>query len=146
MGASTAIIAAQATMAAASAVGQVKAGNSQQYISKAEATIDHAQNEFKLARTAATQSEEFRRNLASTVTLASARGGAGMARQFGSQAIGSFNQDIEAIKRAYLINDIQKQNKLAQAASNRSTSRLGAIAGFGTTVFGGPIKTGNSDF
>lgn len=136
MGATTALIAAQATMAAASAVGQHRAGAAQAETSRAEATITHAQQEFELARKAAVESEEYRRNLASTIASASGRGGASLARQFGGQAQASFGRDIEAINRAYRINDIQKQNKLAQAAALKSSTTLGAITGLGKDILG----------
>jgi len=136
MGVGGAVVAAQATMAAASAYNQHKAAGAQAETSRAEATITHAQQEHELARTAAAQSEEFRRGLASTLASASARGGAGMARQFGGQAIASYSEDMEAIKRAYTINDIQKQNKLAQAAALKSSTSIGALVGLGKDVIG----------
>lgn len=136
MGASTAIIAAQATMAAASAYGQKKAGAAQENISKAESTLTHAQQEFEIARKAAVEAETYRRDLATSVATASARGGAGMARQFGSQAQSSYARDVEAINRAYNINDIQKQNKEAQAAALKSTTTMGAVTGLAKDILG----------
>ena len=136
MGASAAIIGAQATMAAASAYGEHKAGKTQATISKTEAKIEHAKTEHELSRTAAVQSEEFRRNLASTVASASGRGGAGMVRQFGSQAFASYSEDMKAIERAYKLNDIRKQNAYAQANALKGSTTLRALTGFGKSVVG----------
>lgn len=142
MGVTGALIAAQATMAAASAYSQHQAAGAQAETSRAEATITHAQQEFEIARKAAVESEEYRRNLATTVATASARGGAGLARQFGGQAQSSFARDIEALNRAYKINDIQKQNKLAQAAALKSSSTFGAITGLAKDVLGAAAISG----
>lgn len=136
MGVAGGIVAAQATMAAASAFAQSKAGATQAKITKAEANISHAQQEFELARTAAIESEAFRRDLASTVASASGRGGAGVARQFGGQAMSSYSRDIEAINRAYKINDIQKQNKYAQAEALKASTSINSIVDLGKNLLG----------
>src|SRR5271169_5095897 len=98
MGAPVAIVAAQAAMAAASAYGQHRAGQAQERVSKAEATLEHGQQDFELARKAAIESENYRRSLATAVSSASARGVS--ARQIGSQYEASFSQDLQAIERA----------------------------------------------
>jgi len=136
MGASAAIIAAQATMSAASAYGQSKAGAAQESMSKAESTITHATQEHEIARQAAIEAEAYRRDLATTVASASARGGAGMARQFGGQAASAYARDTEAIDRAYRSNDIQKQNKDAQAKMMKATTTQSAIFGLGKDILG----------
>jgi hypothetical protein len=135
-GATTAIIAAQAAMAAASSYSAKKAGNVQATVSKAEATLTHAQQEFELSRKAAVETEEYRRNLATAVASASSRGGAGMARQFGGQYAASYSQDIEAINRAYKINDVQKLNKEAQANAIAASTSQQALLGFGQSILG----------
>lgn len=144
MGVAGAIVGAQATLSAASAYGQSKAGGIQSDVTKAEATISHAQQEYELARTAAIESEAFRRDLASTVASASGRGGAGMARQFGTQAFNTYSRDIEAINRAYKINDIQKQNKYAQANALKASTQINSIVDLGKNILAGGASAYNT--
>lgn len=59
-----------------------------------------------------------------------------MARQFGGQYAASYSQDIEAINRAYKINDVQKLNKEAQANAIAASTSQQALLGFGQSILG----------
>jgi hypothetical protein len=59
-----------------------------------------------------------------------------MARQFGSQAFASYEQDMSAIKRAYNLNDIQKKNAIAQANALKASTQLNGLIGLGKSVVG----------
>ena len=132
MGAAAVVIGAQATMAAVSAVGQHKAAGAQANVSKAGATLQHAQQEFELSKQAAIASEEFRRNVATSTALAGYRGVSG--RQVAGESFSAYARDIEAINRGYSINDIQKQNQLASIKATKSTGQFGAVMSFGQSV------------
>lgn len=134
MGAAAAVIGAQATMAAASAYGQSKAASNQFMVDEATIGLEKAQGEYEIARTAAMESENFRRNLASQVSLASYRGGAGVARQFAGQSFATFSKDLAAVERAYSMNDVRALNKTAQAQANKYTTGIGAITGFASSI------------
>ncbi len=133
MGAPAAVIGAQATMSAVSAMGQRSAAKSQYITDKATVSLDTAQKQFQVAKTAATEAEQFRRNLAKQTALSAYRGTSG-ARQFGGQSFATFSRDLQAIDRANNILDVRSQNAMTQAKATRGASTLSAYTGFGQSI------------
>lgn len=88
----------------------------------------HEMARIQAAEQAAIHARKFRQTLASQMSLATMRGGAGsMGAQFGSQAMQSFEQDQEAIERGVQLADIQRNLSEADATARLKAAELGAI-------------------
>lgn len=134
--AAIAVIGAQVAISAAQGYQEVQASKSQAEVSEASIELDSAQTEFDIRATAASQSEQFRRDLASQLTLATYRGGAGMARQFASQSFSAYGQDMLALDRASQTNAIRTLNQKAQAQATKAAGYTNAFTGGLQSIIG----------
>lgn len=124
------VLVAQAVVAGASAAQQSSAAKSQFITDEAATNLASSQNMLASRQKAAFEATRFRKALASQVSLASFRGGAGsLVRQFGFESFRSHSQNQATIGREIVTNRITAMNQLAGASGRLSAARTQAFTG-----------------
>lgn len=115
-----------------------QANRAQSILDESALRLNQEQARLNAAEKSAVHAQNFRNALATQVSLASMRGGAGsLTRQFGSQAYRTFLQDEEAIKRGMDITEARSQFASAENYARNISRDLRAFSRFSNTAFRG---------
>lgn len=135
MGAGAGMIAAAGVSAAVSAYGyfeQRKANKTQSLLEESSLALEREQYRAQAQEQALSVASNFRQALASQLSLASIRGGAGsVVRQFGGSGLSSLNKDLLSVQRGISLNDIKSSSLLAQSRAGAAARNTSALVNFG---------------
>ena len=124
--------------ATAGLIQQTSLGHAQGQVDQAALDLNREQARLQAAERSAIHASNFRQALASQVSLASMRGGAGsVVAQFGQQAFKTFMQDQKAIEAGLTVAETQAGIQQAGLSATQSKRDLLAATQFATTAFEG---------
>ena len=124
--------------AAAGFFSETELGQTQGTIDQAALNLNREQARLKAAETGAIHAGNFRKKLASKLSVASMRGGSGsVAAQVGAESMGSFLRDQRAIETGLAVSEAQGAISQADLSAKQATRDLAAATRFGTQAFSG---------
>ena len=123
---------------AAGFFGEAKENKIQGTIDQAALNLNREQARLKAAEAGAIHARNFRKNLASQLSVASMRGGSGsIAAQVGAESMGNFARDQQAIDTGLAISETAGDIAQADLSAKQAQRDLTALTRFTSNAFSG---------